>query len=146
MSPLLSPHIATLILTNCDLPRARLKGTWGIVDVRDCAHAATLLSTRDKLIDPQRIAIRGRSSGGFTVLAAVCDYPEVFTAATSLYGISDLVKLEEFTHKFESQYCNTLLGGTSKEVPEVYRERSPVHKADKIKAPLLVRLPHSACV
>lgn len=90
------------------------------------------------LIDSQRTAVTGGSAGGYTVLKALCSYPETFAAATSSYGISDMFKLAEFTHKFESQYLTKLLGGTPEEIPEVYKERSPVFLADKIKAPLLV--------
>lgn len=73
------------------------------------------------------------------MLATLCAYPDAFSAGTSLYGISDLKKLDEFTHKFESRYCEKLLGGTYESKPEVYKERSPIYNADKIKAPLLVR-------
>jgi dipeptidyl aminopeptidase/acylaminoacyl peptidase len=74
------------------------------------------------------------------VLATLCAYPDVFNAGASLYGISDLIKLDEFTHKFESRYSEKLLGGTVQECENVYRERSPVNNASKIKAPLLVSL------
>ena len=70
------------------------------------------------------------------------DTPPEFkwTGATSLYGISDLRKLGEDTHKFESRYLDGLIGGSYKEVPEVYEERSPISHADKIDTPLLVSL------
>ncbi|KAI0329778.1 alpha/beta-hydrolase [Cubamyces sp. BRFM 1775] len=117
----------------------RLEGNWGIVDVQDCAVAAQQLAAPPySLIDAQRIAITGGSAGGYTVLMALCSFPDIFAAGTSSYGISDLVTLGEFTHKFESQYLFKLAGGTPSEVPDVYKERSPVNKADKIKAPLLV--------
>ena len=122
----------------------RLQGEWGISDVRDCILAAQRLSTSLNLIDPSRIFIRGGSSGGYTVLAAISnpppDTPSEFkwTGATSLYGISDLKGLEEDTHKFESKYLNGLIGGSSGEVPEVYEERSPISHVDKINTPLLV--------
>ena len=118
--------------------RNRLNSFWGIVDVRDCALSVSILAEKHGLIDPKRTAIRGGSSGGFTVLATLCAYPDVFGAGGSLYGISDLQKLDEFTHKFESRYCEKLLGGTYAQVPQVYKERSPVNNADKIKSPLLV--------
>ena len=63
----------------------------------------------------------------------------VFAAGTSSYGISDLKALAEDTHKFESQYLFKLIGGTPKEVPDVYASRSAVNHADEIRAPLLVR-------
>jgi dipeptidyl aminopeptidase/acylaminoacyl peptidase len=56
------------------------------------------------------------------------------------------VQLTEDTHKFESMYMQRLLGGTPQEIPDVYRERSPVHRADRIRTPLLVRAPASLWV
>ena len=122
----------------------RLQGQWGISEVRDCILAAQNLSTSLNLIDQSRIFIRGGSSGGYTVLAAISnpppDTPSGFkwTGATSLYGVSDLRMLAEDTHKFESKYLNGLIGGSYEEVPEVYKERSPISHVDKIDTPLLV--------
>jgi dipeptidyl aminopeptidase/acylaminoacyl peptidase len=113
-----------------------LAGKWGVVDVDDCVAAAQSLSKTH--IHPQRLFIRGGSAGGYTTLQAICNYPDVFAGATSLYGISDLFKLTEDTHKFESKYMDKLLGGTVEEIPDVYRARSPVYHAEKIKTPLLV--------
>jgi dipeptidyl aminopeptidase/acylaminoacyl peptidase len=120
----------------------RLVGKWGIVDVGDCIHAARALSSAPyNLVDRSRLVIRGGSAGGFTVLAALSMAPDVttFAAGTSSYGVSDLRKLAEHTHKFESRYVEKLIGGTVEEVPDVYKERSPVFHADKITTPLLVR-------
>ncbi len=133
-------HSVSLVICTKFLSRDRLNKLWGVVDVRDCTLATAALGESPySLIDGKRTAIRGGSSGGYTTLAALCVYPEAFAAGTSLYGISDLKKLEDFTHKFESKYMFKLLGGSSEEVPEVYRERSPLYNADKIKSPLLVR-------
>jgi dipeptidyl aminopeptidase/acylaminoacyl peptidase len=72
------------------------------------------------------------------VLASLVTQPDVFSAGTSSYGVSDLAKLAEDTHKFESRYLEKLVGGTYEQVPDLYRDRSPVHHADSIKTPLLV--------
>ncbi|GJE93608.1 alpha/beta hydrolase [Phanerochaete sordida] len=117
----------------------RLAGQWGIADVRDCALTVQQLAAAPhSLIDAARTAIRGRSSGGYSVLQTLCMYPTAFAAGTSHFGISDLRKLDEFTHKFESRYCEGLLGGTPAECGDVYDARSPIHNADKIQSPLLV--------
>ena len=68
--------------------RERLNGHWGVLDVQDCAEGAQYLVSQG-LADPARLAIRGRSSGGYTVLSALAD-TDVFTAGTSLFGIADL--------------------------------------------------------
>lgn len=120
----------------------RLSTKWGIVDVADFILATHLLSAEPyNLIDPKRLTIRGGSSGGFTTLACISNAQDVkvFAVATSLYGICDLEKLAEFTHKFESRYLDHLIGGTVEEIPEVYKERSPINHADNIVVPLLVR-------
>lgn len=118
----------------------RLDGQWGVADVSDCVDAAQeLASPSFGQVDPSRVLITGGSAGGYTVLQSLCSAPSgAFAAGTSSYGISNLFTLVEDTHKFESQYMNKLLGGTPKEIPEVYRERSPVFHAEKIKAPLLI--------
>ena len=119
----------------------RLSGNWGIVDVQDSITAAqTLSSPPYDLIDKNRLIIRGGSAGGFTVLAAlsVASDVNVFAGATSFYGVSDLRKLYEFTHKFESKYLAKLVGGTPEEVPDAYKARSPIYHADNIVSALLV--------
>ncbi|KZV90868.1 alpha/beta-hydrolase [Exidia glandulosa HHB12029] len=115
----------------------RLNGKWGLVDVNDCVEAVKQLG-KQGLIDPSRVAIRGGSAGGYTVLQSVVSFPDMFAAATSSFGISDLVAIAADTHKFESQQAFKLLGGTPDQVPAVYKDRSPVHHADKIKTPLLI--------
>ncbi|KAF8311876.1 alpha/beta-hydrolase [Clavulina sp. PMI_390] len=121
--------------------RDALRGQWGVVDVRDCTNSVRLLAESGR-IDGARAAIRGGSSGGYTVLQALVDEDakrrEVWSAGASLYGISDLKALAEETHKFESQYGFRLIGGTMEEVPQIYHERSPVHFAERITAPLLI--------
>ena len=119
----------------------RVCGNWGVVEVQDSITAAqTLSSPPYDLIDKKRLIIRGESAGGYTVLAAlsIASDLKVFAGATSLYGISDLGKLYEFTHKFESEYLAKLVGGTPKEIPDVYKARSPSYHADDIVTPLLV--------
>jgi dipeptidyl aminopeptidase/acylaminoacyl peptidase len=45
--------------------REQLRGAWGIVDVADCLAAARALADAGR-VDPDRMAIRGGSAGGFT--------------------------------------------------------------------------------
>ncbi|KAI5476907.1 hypothetical protein MNV49_007079 [Pseudohyphozyma bogoriensis] len=116
--------------------RERLNSSWGVTDVSDTIAAVEYLVKEGK-VDPKRVAITGGSAGGFTVLAALTK-SKVFTAGTSLYGISDLNLLAGDTHKFESQYLFGLLGGTPTEVPEVYHDRSPINHSSSITAPLLI--------
>lgn len=109
--------------------------------MEDCVFAAQALSRSPySMIDPDRIVIRGASAGGYTALRALCDsrFSTFFAAGASLYGISDLRKLLEHTHKYESGYGEGLIGGRADVIPEVYLERSPIFQATNIVQPLLV--------
>ena len=72
--------------------RRRLNGQWGIVDVADLDQRRAAPGGH-RTADERRLAIRGGSAGGYTVLAALTQHPEVFTAGASYYGISDLEAL-----------------------------------------------------
>ncbi len=116
--------------------RDALKGQWGIADVDDCVAAARFLAERGS-VDPTRMAIRGGSAGGYTTLAALTFRPEVFAAGISHYGIADLELIHADSHKFESRYEETLVApwATGR---HVFRERSPIHFLDRVRAPMLL--------
>jgi len=115
--------------------RKALDGQWGVVDVEDCVAAARHLVARGSA-DPARLAIRGGSAGGFTVLCALA-FHDVFTAGASLYGVADLEALAGDTHKFESRYLDGLVGPWP-QAAERYRERSPIHHLDGFDTPMIV--------
>ncbi|MFL6708140.1 MAG: prolyl oligopeptidase family serine peptidase [Massilia sp.] len=114
--------------------RELLKGQWGVVDVEDCVAGAAFLASRG-LVDPERLVIRGGSAGGLTVLCALA-FHDVFKAGASYYGVSDLAGLDADSHKFESHY-NAWLIAPQPEAARLYRERSPIHHADKLKSPMI---------
>lgn len=113
----------------------RLAGTWGVVDVRDCALAARALADRG-LADPDRLAIRGGSAGGFTTLAALA-FTDVFSAGASYFGVADLELLAAHTHKFESRYLDWLVGPLPGS-EALYRQRSPLHAVEGISCPVIL--------
>jgi dipeptidyl aminopeptidase/acylaminoacyl peptidase len=115
--------------------RERLKGNWGVVDVEDCINAARYLENRGD-IDGKRMAIRGGSAGGYTTLCALV-FHNVFAAGASYYGVADLEILAKETHKFESRYEESLVGPYPQTI-ELYRQRSPVHFADRLSCPVIL--------
>ena len=115
--------------------RKALDGAWGVVDVDDCEAAARYLVARGDA-DPERLAIEGGSSGGYTTLAALA-FRDTFAAGISLFGIGDLEDLAQDDHKFESRYLDRLVGPYP-EAAELYRARSPNHHLDGISCPVLV--------
>jgi dipeptidyl aminopeptidase/acylaminoacyl peptidase len=115
--------------------RERLDGQWGVVDVDDVIAAARGLADAG-LADPVRIAIRGGSAGGWTVLSALVR-GGAFAAGISRYGVADLRMLVAETHDFEASYVDGLVGPLP-EYDDVYVERSPLTHADRIGVPVLL--------
>jgi len=114
--------------------RERLNGLWGVVDVADCAAAATALVQRG-LASGERIAIEGGSAGGFTTLAALC-FTDRFRAGASRYGVADLSALAADTHRFEARYLDGLVGPWPA-AAATYAERSPLQHAERIRCPVI---------
>ena len=114
--------------------RRRLDGAWGVVDVEDCANGAVDLAWRG-LVDGGRLMITGGSAGGYTTLCALA-FTDTFAAGASHFGVSDVEELAKETHKFESRYLERLIGPYP-ERADLYRERSPIHHAEKLSCPVI---------
>jgi dipeptidyl aminopeptidase/acylaminoacyl peptidase len=114
--------------------RELLRGQWGVVDVEDCIAAALAVADEGR-VDRDRLAISGGSAGGYTTLCALT-FHDTFHAGASHYGIGDLEALARDTHKFESRYTDGLVGPYPEE-QALYRERSPIHFADRLSCPVI---------
>jgi dipeptidyl aminopeptidase/acylaminoacyl peptidase len=115
--------------------RERLVRQWGVVDLDDCIAAAKYLVAEGEA-DADRLLITGGSAGGYTTLLALAVRDD-FAAGISAFGVADLELLFTDTHKFELHYDHSLVGPYP-EAKDVWQERSPVHHADGISAPLLL--------
>jgi dipeptidyl aminopeptidase/acylaminoacyl peptidase len=115
--------------------RNRLRNTWGITDVIDCVRAAEHLAAAG-LADPDRLAIKGGSAGGFTTLCALT-FHDTFAVGVSRYGVADLETLARDTHKFESRYLDLLVGPWP-DASETYQARSPIHHTAHLDRPMII--------
>ena len=108
--------------------RNALYGQWGRLDVTDCVDAAEHLIRRG-LADPERLVVRGESSGGYTALCAAA-YDSLFAVAVAHYPVTDPVSQAATTHKLESRYVGRLIGERS--------ARSPLADVAGIRSKLLL--------
>ena len=79
----------------------------------------------------------GGSAGGYTVLQSLVEVPGTYKAGVCLFGVANMFTLASDTHKFEARYLDSMLGPLP-EAAAVYRDRSPIFKADKIVDPIVV--------
>ena len=122
--------------------RDALYGYWGELDCSDIIEGVNYLSNVG-LADSSRICIRGKSAGGFTVLRALTEYPQVFAAGACYYGIANLVTLASSTHKFEKYYSDRLIGekfdaDNSVRPESRYFKRSPINKIHSLSSAMIV--------
>lgn len=104
--------------------------------VADLAHAATWLRASGRA-DPTRLGVYGGSYGGFMVLAALTEYPDLWAAGVDVVGIANFVTFLHNTgpwrrHLREAEY------GSLEHDRAFLESISPIHKVDRIRAPLLV--------
>jgi dipeptidyl aminopeptidase/acylaminoacyl peptidase len=101
--------------------------------VRDLANAAEWLRSRGH----QKIAVMGGSYGGFMVLAALTEYPELWSAGVDIVGIANFVTFLENTGSYRRALREPEYGSLEKD-RDFLDSISPIHKAQKIVAPLMV--------
>ena len=122
--------------------RDALYGQWGERDASDIADAVLALIEQAK-VDPKRVCIRGKSAGGYAVLRALTEYPELFRVGACYYGIGNLLTLAESTHKFEKHYTDRLIDevfekdSAQKQTSRFY-QRSPIHKLEQLSSAMIV--------
>jgi dipeptidyl aminopeptidase/acylaminoacyl peptidase len=87
--------------------------------------------------DPRRVAIFGRSYGGFMVLAAVTTYPDLWAAAVDIVGIANFVTFLERTGPWRRPLREAEYGSLDRD-RDFLEAISPIHKVANITAPLFV--------
>jgi dipeptidyl aminopeptidase/acylaminoacyl peptidase len=104
--------------------------------VADLERGVMWLADRGE-IDSTRVAVYGSSYGGYMVLAALTLYPERFAAGVDQVGIANFVSFLEQTAPYRRANREVEYG--SLEADRALLERlSPIHRVDRIRAPLLV--------
>ena len=88
---------------------------------------------------PGRVGVTGTSYGGYSAWWAITHYePDLVAAAAPICGMTDLVVDYYATRPDLRPYSEEMLGGSPEEVPERYRERSPIHFVKNIRGGLLI--------
>jgi dipeptidyl aminopeptidase/acylaminoacyl peptidase len=104
--------------------------------VADIAAAADWLNARPD-VATGKIAIYGVSYGGFMVLASATTYPDRWAAVVDVVGIANFQTFFEQTGPWRRRLRAAEYGDPERDA-ELLREISPLHKADRITAPLFV--------
>lgn len=85
---------------------------------------------------PAQTGVYGGSYGGFMVMAAITEAPEMFGAACNVVGIVNFQTFLERTKDYRRKLREVEYGPLSD--PEFLKSVSPIYKADRIRCPLLI--------
>ena len=80
------------------------------------------------------MVVMGGSAGGFTVLNVLAHHPDLCAAGVDLYGVADLLELDETTHRFEKHYLHSIVGPLPEAVDQYRRALTPVGRRSDHRA------------
>jgi len=104
--------------------------------VADLEAAVGWLADRPE-VDPDRIVAKGGSYGGFMVLAALTEYPELWAAGVDVVGIANFVTFLENTGSWRRELREAEYGSLEED-REFLESISPVNNIEHIEVPLFV--------
>jgi dipeptidyl aminopeptidase/acylaminoacyl peptidase len=104
--------------------------------VADLAAGARYLIDQG-IADPRRLALYGASYGGFMVLAALTQYPELWAAGIDVVGIANFLTFLRNTGPWRRDLRIAEYGDPEKD-RELLERLSPINHVQRIRAPLLV--------
>ena len=101
--------------------------------VRDLAELAIDLGARRGV----PVGVMGGSYGGYMTLAAITEYPDLWRAAVDIVGIANFVTFLERTGSYRRKLREAEYGSLEHD-RELLERLSPIHRVDRITAPLMV--------
>ena len=108
----------------------------GGCDTRDVAAGAFYLAC-EGLADPQRIAVSGRSHGGYLTMTCLTQYPDLWAAGSGVVPFFDMF-VSHYASREDLQHWNIENMGDPLENEALWRERSPYFFLDQVNAPLQI--------
>jgi dipeptidyl aminopeptidase/acylaminoacyl peptidase len=87
--------------------------------------------------DPERVACMGRSYGGYLTLAALVEHPQLFAAGVDVCGMADFATFYAHTESWIAAAAVAEYGDPVRDA-DLLRALSPIHRIDRLVAPLLV--------
>ncbi|WP_230194961.1 prolyl oligopeptidase family serine peptidase [Streptomyces sp. NBC_00080] len=101
-------------------------------DVADCAAHAVPAGPAD----PTRLAVMGRSYGGYLTFASLVRHPDLFRTGVAVCGMSDLATFFAGTEPWLAESAAHKYGHPERD-RELLRELSPMTRVDALRVPLL---------
>jgi dipeptidyl aminopeptidase/acylaminoacyl peptidase len=117
--------------------RDALEGRVGLTELED-VKAVRDWAVDSGLADPDRLVLTGGSWGGYLTLLGLGIQPGDWTVGVAAVPVADYVAAYEDEMEGLQAFDRSLFGGSPAEVPERYRESSPLTYVEEVSAPVLI--------
>jgi len=114
-----------------------LEGNPGRPEVEDVGAGRDDLVARG-VADPERVMVAGASWGGYVTLLSIGTVPDGWRVAVAVVPVADYVSAYDDESEGLQAFDRSLFGGSPSEMPDLYRERSPITYADQVRTPVLI--------
>jgi len=112
-------------------------GEWGHADVRDVVDAARWAAAQPW--SDGRLAVYGGSYGGYLALCALVEEPALWKAGVDLFGDSEIAESYRHGDRAGRLDLRRMMGDPDDAArAPLYRRGSPLYRAERIEAPLLI--------
>ena len=117
--------------------RDAIEGRPGLTELEDVA-AVHDWAVASGLSDPAQCVVEGWSWGGYLTLLALGTQPQRWAAGVAGVPVADYLAAFEDEMEPLRAYDRALFGGSPEELPELYRECSPLTYVEQVSAPVLL--------
>ncbi len=112
-------------------------GEWGHADAQDIVDAARWAAAQPWC--DGRLVVYGGSYGGYLTLCALVEEPSIWAAGVDLYGDSEIAESYRHGDRVGRLDLQRQMGSPDDPAASgLYRRGSPVYRAERIEAPLLI--------
>lgn len=117
--------------------RDAIVGSPGFTELEDIAKVFDKVASIG-LNDPSRTVLAGGSWGGYLTLLGLGRQPERWSIGLASVPIGDYPAAYEDEMEPLKAYDRSLFGGSPEELPDLYRERSPINYVEDVAVPALI--------
>ncbi|MFP5020920.1 prolyl oligopeptidase family serine peptidase [Pseudonocardia phyllosphaerae] len=117
--------------------RDAIEGRPGLTELSDVAAVQDAL-VADGTVDAARCAVDGWSWGGYLALLAAGTQPQRWAAAVAGVPVADYVAAYADEMEQLRAFDRALFGGSPEDLPQLYREASPLTYVHAVRVPVLV--------
>ncbi|MFI7586240.1 prolyl oligopeptidase family serine peptidase [Spongisporangium articulatum] len=117
--------------------RDALEERVGHIELEDIVAVRDFL-VDDGIADPSRIVLSGASWGGFLTLLGIGVHPDKWSVAVAGVPVADYLTAYDDEMEGLKAFDRALFGGSPEEVPDRYRDSSPLTWIDEVRVPVLI--------